>query len=94
MFSRQRLNDRRTFAGQAIGIADQGRQMDQAFAAQRIGLEQATSADPFTALAGEHAGASVGAGQNLYGNTAAGIGAGPTLFNPAQEQSSWQINLL
>ena len=84
MFSRQRLNERRQFAGQAIGLADQGRQMDQAFAAQRIGLEQATSADPFLALTGRASGAAVGAGQNLYGNAAAGIGAGPSLFNPAQ----------
>ena len=84
MYTRQRQNERRMFAGQAIGLADQGRQMDQAFAAQRIGLEQATSADPFLALTGRASGASVGAGQNLYGNAAAGIGAGPTLFNPAQ----------
>ena len=68
MYSRQRLNERRQFAGQVIGMADQGRQMDQAFAAQRIGLEQATSADPFLALTGRASGASVGAGQNLYGN--------------------------
>ena len=84
MFSRQRLNERRQFAGQVIGMADQGRQMDQAFKAQRIGLEQATSADPFLALTGRASGASVGAGQNLYGNAAAGINAGPQLFNPAQ----------
>ena len=83
-YSRQRQNERRMFAGQAISMADQGRQMDQAFAAQRIGLEQATSADPFLALTGRASGAAVGAGQNLYGNAAAGIGAGPTLFNPAQ----------
>jgi hypothetical protein len=84
MYTRQRQNERRMFAGQAIGLADQGRQMDQAFAAQRIGLEQATSADPFLALTGRASGAAVGAGQNLYGNAAAGIGMGPTLFNPAQ----------
>ena len=84
MLSRQRLNERKQFASQAIGLSDQGRQMEQAWAAQRIGLEQATSADPFLALTGRASGASVGAGQNLYGNAAAGIGAGPTLFNPAQ----------
>ncbi len=84
MYSRQRLNERKQFAGQVIGMADQGRQMDQAFAAQRVGLEQATSADPFLALTGRASGASVGAGQNLYGNAAAGINAGPSLFNPAQ----------
>ena len=83
-YSRQRQNERRMFAGQAISMADQGRQMDQAFAAQRIGLEQATSADPFLALTGRASGAAVGAGQNLYGNAAAGINAGPALFNPAQ----------
>jgi len=84
MYSRQRLNERRQFAGQVIGMADQGRQMDQAFAAQRIGLEQATSADPFMAITGRTSGAAVGSGQNLYGNAAGGINAGPQLFNPAQ----------
>lgn len=80
--SRQRENERRLFASQVLGLADSGLQQDRAFAAQRVGLEQATSADPFMALTGRASGASVASGQSLYGNAAAGISAGPTLYNP------------
>lgn len=79
---RARLNERRMFASQALGLADAGLQQDRAFAAQRVGIEQATSADPFQAITGKSSGAAVGSGQNLYGNAAAGINAGPSLYNP------------
>lgn len=79
---RARLNERRMFASQALGLADAGLQQDRAFAAQRVGIEQATSADPFQAITGKASGAAVGSGQNLYGNAAAGINAGPSLYNP------------
>ena len=82
--SRQRESERRLFASQVLGLADSGLAQDRAFAAQRVGLEQATSADPFMAITGKTSGAAVGSGQNLYGNAAAGINAGPALFNPAQ----------
>jgi hypothetical protein len=85
--SRQRENERRMFASQTLGLADQGLAQDRAFAAQRVGLEQATSADPFMAITGRSSGASVGSGQSLYGNAAAGINAGPTLYNPSQGAS-------
>lgn len=82
--SRQRESERRLFASQVLGLADQGLAQDRAFAAQRVGLEQATSADPFMAITGRASGASVASGQSLYGNAAAGISAGPTLYNPSQ----------
>ena len=82
--SRQRESERRLFASQVLGLADQGLAQDRAFAAQRVGLEQATSADPFMAITGRASGASVASGQSLYGNAAAGINAGPTLYNPSQ----------
>lgn len=82
--SRQRESERKLFASQVLGLADAGLAQDRAFAAQRVGLEQATSADPFLAITGRTSGASVSSGQSLYGNAAAGINAGPTLYNPAQ----------
>lgn len=84
---RQRETERRMFASQALGLADAGLAQDRAFAAQRVGIEQATSADPFMAITGRASGASVASGQNLYGNAAAGISAGPTLYNPSQGAS-------
>jgi hypothetical protein len=99
---RARENERKLFASQVLGIADNAQQADRAFAgqrigmqqadiqqqrafaAQRVGIEQATSADPFMAITGRASGASVGSGQNLYGNAAQGINAGPTLYNPSQ----------
>ena len=82
--SRQRESERRLFASQVLGLADQGLAQDRAYQAQRIGLEQATSADPFMAITGRTSGATVASGQSLYGNGSAGIGAGPALYNPAQ----------
>ena len=84
LLSRQRQNDRRQFASYALSSADQGLSLDRAYSAQRVGLEQATSADPFMAVTGRTSGAGVASGQNLYGNTQAGMAGGPSLFNPAQ----------
>ncbi len=84
ILSRQRESERRLFASQVLGLADSGLGQDRAYQAQRIGLEQATSADPFMAITGRTSGASVASGQSLYGNGSAGIGAGPALYNPAQ----------
>lgn len=62
----------------------QGLGMDRAYASQRVGLEQATSADPFLAITGRTSGAAVGSGQAIYGNGQIGLSGGPALFNPAQ----------
>lgn len=69
----------------------QGLINDRQFAAQRVGLEQATSSDPFMAITGRPSGAAVTTGQALYGNGQSGIGAGPNLFNPAQG-AEWIAN--
>lgn len=61
----------------------QGLQADRAAAAQRVGLEQATSADPLAAVTGRPSGAGVVGAGNLYGN-AAGAGQVPMMYNPAQ----------
>jgi hypothetical protein len=84
ILSRQREGERRLFASQVLGLADSGLAQDRAYQAQRIGLEQATSADPFMAITGRTSGATVASGQSLYGNGSAGVGAGPALYNPAQ----------
>ena len=84
LMSRQRENERRQFASYALQSADAGLAQDRAYSAQRVGLEQATSADPFMAITGRTSGAGVGSGQNLYGNTQAGMAGSPALFNPAQ----------
>lgn len=84
LLSRQRQNERRQFASYAIQSADAGLAQDRAYSAQRVGLEQATSADPFMAITGRTSGAGVASGQNLYGNTQAGMAGSPALFNPAQ----------
>lgn len=84
LLSRQRQNDRRQFASYALSSADQGLSLDRAYSAQRVGLEQATSADPFMAVSGRTSGAGVASGQNLYGNSQLGMAGGPALFNPAQ----------
>ena len=55
---------------------------DRGFATQRVGLEQATSADPFQAILGRASGAGVATGQQLYGNAAGSLGASPGLYNP------------
>ena len=60
-----------------------GLQMDRAAAAQRVGLEQATSADPMQAITGRPSGAGVVGAGNLYGNAAQNIQT-PMMYNPAQ----------
>jgi hypothetical protein len=63
-------------------LRQQGLSSDRGYATQMVGLEQSTSADPFTAVLNRPSGAGVATGQNLYGNAAGNIGAGPTLYNP------------
>ena len=60
-----------------------GLQMDRASAAQRVGLEQATSADPMQAITGRPSGAGVVGAGNLYGNAAQNVQT-PMMYNPAQ----------
>ena len=55
---------------------------DRGYATQLVGLEQATSADPFTAVLNRPSGAGVQTGQQLYGNAGGGAAAGPALYNP------------
>ena len=62
----------------------QGLQMDRGYAVQRVGVEQATSADPFQAILGRPSGVSNEAGQSTYGNAYAGVNASPQLYNPSQ----------
>lgn len=61
----------------------QALQADRASRAQLIGIEQATSADPFMAITGRNFTGSQG-GQNVYGNGQSGINASPNLYNPSQ----------
>lgn len=61
-----------------------GLAQDRGYATQRVGIEQATSADPFQAILGRPSGVSNQAGQATYGNAYAGVGASPSLYNPAQ----------
>jgi len=65
-------------------LYQQGLQMDRGYATQRVGLETATSADPFQAILGRPSGVQNQAGQAVYGNAYAGVGASPQLYNPAQ----------
>lgn len=65
-------------------LYQQGLQMDRGYATQRVGLETATSADPFQAIVGRPSGVQNQAGQAVYGNAYAGVGASPQLYNPAQ----------
>jgi hypothetical protein len=60
-----------------------GLQMDRAAAAQRVGLEQATSADPMQSITGRPSGAGVVGAGNLYGNAAQNVQT-PMMYNPAQ----------
>ena len=60
----------------------QALQADRASLAQRVGIEQSTSADPFMAITGRNFTGSQG-GQNVYGN-GAGMGASPALYNAGQ----------
>ena len=63
-------------------LRQSGLTADRGYATQLVGLEQATSADPFTAILNRPSGAGVATGQNLYGNAAGNLGAGPSLYNP------------
>ena len=65
-------------------LYQQGLQMDRGYATQRVGIEQATSADPFQAILGRPSGVQNQEGQAVYGNAYAGVGASPQLYNPAQ----------
>lgn len=61
-----------------------GLQADRAAAQNMVSMEQATSADPFMAITGRPSGQTTTVGQSTYGMGAAGVGAAPTLYNPAQ----------
>ena len=61
-----------------------GLAQDRGYAVQRVGVEQATSADPFQAILGRPSGVSNEAGQSTYGNAYAGVNASPQLYNPSQ----------
>ena len=75
--------DMRLHADQLNAQLDmQALQADRAVAAQRVGLEKATSADPFMAITGRNFSGSQG-GQNVYGS-GAGLGATPSLYNAGQ----------
>jgi hypothetical protein len=65
--------------------------MDRAAANQYVGLEQATSADPFLAVTGRGSGASVPSGSSVYGAGLSAGGGGPALYNPAQG-AEWMAN--
>lgn len=75
--------DMRLHADQLNAQLDmQALQADRAVSAQRVGLEKATSADPFMAITGRDFSGSQG-GQNVYGS-GAGLGATPSLYNAGQ----------
>ena len=75
--------DMRLHADQLNAQLDmQALQADRAVSAQRVGLEKATSADPFMAITGRNFSGSQG-GQNVYGS-GAGLGATPSLYNAGQ----------
>lgn len=65
--------------------------MDRAAANQYVGLEQATSADPFMAITGRGSGAAVPSGNAVYGAGLNTGGGGPALYNPAQG-AEWMAN--
>lgn len=58
--------------------------MDRAALQNLINIEQATSADAFMAITGKPSGQSMTSGQSAFGNASSALGAGPTLYNPAQ----------
>ena len=58
--------------------------MDRAALQNLINIEQATSADAFMAITGRPSGQSMTSGQSAFGNATGALGAGPTLYNPAQ----------
>lgn len=90
-FAGQVMNTQMGLMDRAISnkqINDQSYQtglaQDRGYAVQRVGVEQATSADPFQAILGRPSGVSNQAGQATYGNAYAGVNASPQLYNPAQ----------
>ena len=62
----------------------QALQADRAAAQNMVSIEQSTSADPFMAITGRPSGQTTTVGQSAYGMGAMGVGAAPTLYNPAQ----------
>ena len=68
-----------------------GLAQDRQFTTQNVGLQQATSADALMAITGRSSGASVGTGQNLYGNGQLGLSAQPSLYNYAQG-AQWDLD--
>lgn len=79
MNSEQGLMDRQTARDQ---LYQQGLSQDRSYAAQRVGLEQATSADPLKATTGKDSGAGLAAGTNIYGGAAGAKDAGSNTYNP------------
>lgn len=91
-----RRQERQSFAGSVMnsemGLMDRQTARDQLFqgglaqdrqnAAQRVGIEQSTSADPFKAILDRDSGAGVAAGTNLYGSAESAKSASPNLYNP------------
>jgi hypothetical protein len=80
-------------------LRQSGLTADRGYATQLVGLEQATSADPWQSILNRSSGAGVATGQNLYGNAAGNLGAGPSLYNPQaglgymQDQYNTMANL-
>ena len=55
---------------------------ERAAAAQAVGLEQATGADPFQAILGRPSGAGAAMGQQMLGQAGYGLQSGPQYLNP------------
>lgn len=68
-----------------------GLAQNRQFALQNVGLQQATSADALMAITGRATGASIGTGQNIYGNGQLGLSAQPQLYNMAQG-AQWDLD--
>ena len=60
----------------------QGLGAERASAAQMVGLEQATSADPFQAILQRQGQNNLGAGGQLFGSAQYGLDSGPQYLNP------------
>lgn len=95
-YQRKRRGERQQFAGNVMnseqGLMDrqtardslyqQGLAQDRGAAAQRVGLEQSTSADPYKAILNKDSGAGLAAGSQIYGSAASAKTASPNLYNP------------
>ena len=55
---------------------------ERAAAAQMVGLEQATGADPFQAILGRPSGAGAAMGQQMFGKAGYGLDSGPQYLAP------------